>query len=149
MTDSELRNIYRVACEGKGFVGNEGQFKLWKQTLGWCAEKHLAQAMVWWFEDNQGFPMPADLKPLAERAMREERAGSANANWYFCWVCPCCGVRKGGFYAEDASTERRCTSPYEPKGKRQGFLPAGQVCGAKMDLFSKEDAREWRSQRRA
>lgn len=91
MTDPQLRKIYRRACDGKGFEPNEGQFKLWKQTLGWCEEEDLAQGLVWYFEANTSFPMPAELKPLSERARRERIAKNSGPAIQTVWQCEDCG----------------------------------------------------------
>jgi hypothetical protein len=97
MTDTQLRNLYKTACAGKNYEPTDGQFKVWKQTLGWCEEKHLAQALVWWFESNQNFPMPADLKPLAEKCRRQNERNLTIKQDLVRWHCPECGIFATGF----------------------------------------------------
>ena len=137
MKDSELRQLYQTACHGKGYEPNDGQFKLWKQTLGWCEERDLAQALVWYFEANSGFPMPADLKPLAERARRTRTLEAAAPKDVVIWQCPDCGVTMTGFVGEGESIERRCAGAYRKRGEMPRSLPKGQVCGARMQVCAR------------
>ena len=90
MTDKELRTHYRAACDSKGFVPNEGQFKVWKQVLGWAEEQDLSKALVYYFEAESGFPMPADLKHLIERAKRERLTESTGPKEIVEYECPSC-----------------------------------------------------------
>ena len=125
MTDTQLKELYRTACHGKGFEPNDGQFKVWKQTLGWCEEADLAQALVWYFSDNAAFPMPAELKTLSERARRERVSRAAQKTELVGWFCPECGVHLSGFLDPSDHAPRAC------KGvPRTG--PTGEVCGAIM-----------------
>ena len=90
MTDKELKEIYKTACSGKGFQPNDSQFKLWKQTLGWCEAADLAKALVYFFQDQPGFPMPADLRHLVERAKRERLMESEGPKELVEYECPQC-----------------------------------------------------------
>ena len=149
MTTKQLEKLYEMACRGKGYEPNDGQFKLWKQTLGWCEEVDLGQALVWYFSENTAFPMPAELKPLSARSLRERTNKTKDLRWYVTWECPTCGFRMSGFLSEDADLERRCPSPYAPLGDPRKSLKVGEVCYGKMDVFSREDARNWKAMVRA
>ena len=117
MTTKELESLYKTACYGKGFEPNKGQFKVWEQTLGWCEEKHLAQAIIWWFSDNVSFPMPAELKPLAERSRREQMARAQEKTELVGWTCPECGIHVSGFIPPTDHEPRVCNGV--PKGSPQ------------------------------
>lgn len=97
MTKTELEKLYRMACDGKGYQPDDGQFKVWKLTLMWAEEKDLAQALVWFFQTEQGFPMPAQLKTLAEKARRERLARAVGDETYTVYVCAECGTRVGSW----------------------------------------------------
>lgn len=107
MTNNEMKEIYETACRGKGYEPNDGQFKIWKQVLGWCEAQDLARALIQWFTDNASFPMPAELKPLSEQARRERVARSSVKLDYVVYQCPVCmGTRSG--WPEDPERQRYC-----------------------------------------
>jgi hypothetical protein len=128
MMTKELEGIYRVACQAKGYEGNDGQFKIWKQTLGWCERPDLEKALEVWFSSSTAFPMPADLKPLSEQARRARAARLAQKEMLVMWHCLDCGVGLSGYLAEGESTEgRRC------KGiPRRKEYERGEHCGGIM-----------------
>jgi hypothetical protein len=97
VTEKQLRTIYQTACDGKSFEPNEGQFKVWKQVLGWAEEKDLARALIFWFTDQTGFPMPADLKPLIEQARRERIAKASTPQVQKVWECLDCHTTVSSF----------------------------------------------------
>ena len=99
MTDKDLKAVYESACDTKGFEGNAGQFKMWKQVLGWCERVDLQKALETYFAGNAGFPMPADLKPLAERARSERAARASGPEIYTVWECAECKTRMGSWDA--------------------------------------------------
>lgn len=90
MTDKQLRVLYQTACDGKGFQPNDGQYKIWKQTLGWAEEADLARALMYYFEENTDFPMPAQLKHLIERSRRERLTASEQPCETVEYGCPEC-----------------------------------------------------------
>jgi hypothetical protein len=136
MTEAQLKNLYKVACDGKGFVGNDGQFKVWKQTLGWTEEKDLAKALVWWFTAETDFPMPALLKPLIERSRRERIAKASQRRFHVRWQCTTCHYTMQGFLAEDTNLERYCQSI------PQREYTLGEICGGNMEVIYRELAQE-------
>ena len=90
MKPAEMEDIYRTACSGKGFEPSDGQFKVWKQTLGWCEKRDLSQALIWFFQASKDFPMPADLKPLAEKARLQREMKDASPQEQVEYECPQC-----------------------------------------------------------
>ena len=131
MTGSELKELYQAACDGKGFEGNAGQFKIWQQTLGWCQQADLAQALIWYFQENTAFPMPAELKTLSERARRERLTKSQN-EWYVHYRCPICRATITKIHTSEERPPRTCNSPYGAyagPGKKREMLQHGDVCG--------------------
>ena len=131
MTEKELRNLYQTACDGKGYIGNEGQFKVWKQTLGWCEERDLAKALVAYFESNTAFPMPAELKTLAESARRARMTAASVSKELAHWHCAECGVYQGGHIL---------ASDHEPRVCRGVPREGSGICGAIMDEVKRERA---------
>jgi hypothetical protein len=127
MTDPELRKIYKSACDGKGYEPNDGQFKVWKLTLAWCDQRDLAQALVYWFGDNTAFPMPAELKPLAERARRARTAKASAATDLVGWRCTICKVTRCGLISPEDHDPRYC----QGIPKRPGYKP-GEICGGNL-----------------
>ena len=137
MTTKELTGIYRVACQAKGYDGNEGQFKIWKQILGWCERIDLEKALETYFAGNTAFPMPAELKPLAERARRERMARLSQKEMLAMWRCPDCGAGLSAYLPEGSSTDgRRC----QGVPTRKGYQP-GEICGAALVLDFYGEAR--------
>jgi hypothetical protein len=134
MTTKQLENLYRTACAGKGYEGNEGQFKIWKQTLQWCEEADLAQALVWYFSDNINFPMPAELKALAGRAMRERTSKLAIKTDLVGWYCPECGIHMSAFLPPGSDTTRVC------KGVPRVYKGEDVPCGAIMQEMYRRDS---------
>lgn len=90
MTDSELKELYRKACYSKNYEPSDGQFKVWKQTLGFADEPDLARALTLFFQDNTEFPMPSQLKHLIERARRERLQASELPCEHVEYECPSC-----------------------------------------------------------
>jgi hypothetical protein len=107
MTDKELKGIYVVACQAKGFEGNEGQYKMWKKLLGWCERVDLESALEMWFSSNISFPMPAELKPLSEQARRARAAKALGPETYTCWECTDCKTRMGSWNPDWNPTQCR------------------------------------------
>ena len=131
MRENQLRVLYETACAGKGFEPNDGQFKIWKQTLGWIEERDLAQALVEWFMDNQGFPMPADLKPLAMANKRRREASLAAPLDLVRWRCPDCHITQCGFIAPEDNAPRRCRG-IPRSGQYDINYQGARICGALM-----------------
>jgi hypothetical protein len=131
MTDTQLRKIYIMVCDGKGYEANDGQFKVWKQTLGWCEEVDLAQAVLWWMADNATFPMPAELKPLVERAKRARLAKASVKTGLVRFYCPDCGIYTCGFLAMDDNRQRICRGNARIEAKRVSLV---DVCGGVMNI---------------
>ena len=137
MKDLQLRKLYETACNGKGFEPNDGQFKVWKQTLGWIEEQDLAQAIVEWFGDNDTFPMPSNLKPLAIGNKQRRATQAAQPLDLVRWYCPDCGIYVSGFIPLDEHYPCRCQGV--PKDQRTDKNAVGQiVCGALMEEIHRE-----------
>lgn len=125
MTDAQLKKIYQTACDGKGYEANEGQFKLWKQVLGWCDEADLAQALVYHFSDSTAFPMPADLKALISRARMARVARSTETAFLVRWECKTCGIHQSGYIPLHDQRARICCGI--PKETGRGVCHAEMV----------------------
>ena len=121
MKTSELEEIYVTACRGKGYEPNDGQFKIWKQTLGWCEQADLAQALVWWFTENSEFPMPAELKRLSEKSRRDREAKAAVLHDLITYQCPVCRVTRSGWPA-DPERQRYCMNVAKDGDGRCGAI---------------------------
>ena len=138
MNLKELEGIYKTACEAKGYVGNKGQSKVWFQTLGHLEEADLAQAVTRYFEANASFPMPAELKPLAEQARRARV--NTGLGWIVTSICPECGSRYTGVYKTQERPVKTCRSPYSRVNGKFVMLGENEVCGAMLNIL--EDRRE-------
>ena len=137
MNLKQMQGIYRMACEGKGYKGNEAQLKLWFLTMGGFEEADVAQGLIWYWETNTAFPMPAELKILAEKARRGRQ--SSALGWIVRYQCPQCGVTMTSVRKTEEWSPRACNSRYGPIGSRI-MLPPDEVCGAILDVL--EDRRE-------
>ncbi len=105
MTDKELKEIYTLACDTKAFTPDAGQFKVWKMTLGWCDPRDLEKAVIAWYAENESFPMPALLKPLAEAARRKRIQPTTGYEYLTACRCPRCSKTVTSF---EAAREIRC-----------------------------------------
>jgi hypothetical protein len=149
MTTKELEGIYATACQAKGFEPNDGQFRIWRQTLGWVDRADLEQALIWYFSENTNFPMPSELKTLAGRAQQARVARTSEARFLVVWLCPVCGFRQSGFLAQNADARRYCPSHWGPllpidaprvEGKRPERiqLTKGTICGHDLQVVTDE-----------
>lgn len=147
MTKTQLEELYKVSCAGKGFKPTDGQFKVWTLTLLHLEHADLSQALVWYFSENTNFPMPAELKQLAEKSRRQRLAAKDNRQ-RVTFVCPVCRMRVVGFYAPGEDTTVTCRSsdgPWTP-GKGCAKLPPcadrtqQPICGAILEIESDERA---------
>ena len=105
MTDKELKEIYTLACDTKAFTPDAGQFKVWKMTLGWCDPRDLEKAVIAWYAENESFPMPALLKPLAEAERRKRVLPTTGYKYTTVYRCPRCALTVTGF---NPAREIRC-----------------------------------------
>jgi len=138
MNDGQLRNVYQTACDAKGYDANEGQFKIWKRLLGWSEMRDLGRAIEMWYEEETNFPMPAQLKPLVDRAVRERSAKSRAKTDLVRWQCPICGGTCAGFIPPDDFAPRTCKSIYGPMLRpdepcQNRSLPLNDTCGSVMN----------------
>jgi len=134
MKPNELEKLYQNACFVKGFEPNDGQFKVWKQVLGWIERIDLEEALTRWYEAETSFPMPAELKPLAMQAKQRRENKAAQALDYVRRQCPVCGVTTVDYNLPSDDAIRICRSSYTPLGfNRPRSLPHGQSCGAVMN----------------
>jgi hypothetical protein len=130
MTDKQLQKIYQTACAGKNYEPSDGQFKVWKQTLGWIEEEDLAQALVDWFSNNSTFPMPAELKPLAMHAKDQRIARTSIKKYLVRWQCRECKITQCGWIPESDHEPRICRGI--PQEAREG------ICNGYMDIIHDE-----------
>ena len=136
MTPKQLEAIYRTACAGKGYEGSKAQCKVWEQTIGWCEEADLSQALIWYFQANTTFPMPAELKPLSERARVARVSKNTGPKDEVRWRCPDCGVTMTGFIDPQDRYTRVCRGI--PRGKPQVDGEGRQLpCGGIMDEIAR------------
>lgn len=151
MKTSELKGIYETTCQTKGFPPSDGQFKTWKDILGWCERKDLEEAVTRYFTTNLGFPMPAELRALAGQVQRERELQSSAKRYMVMWFCPVCNTTMCGFLTMEDRAMRFCSSTFGPllalnaprvNGERplREQLPVGTLCGAAMDI-SNDDRR--------
>lgn len=135
MNDNQLKEIYRDACYAKNFEPSDGQFRVWKQTLGWIERIDLEEALVEWYKNETGFPMPAELKPLAMQAKQCRENRNAQVLDYVHWKCRVCGAGMTGYIPPSDREPRTCRSPYLPlrKEKRNRSLQCNEMCGAIMN----------------
>lgn len=148
MTSKELEKLYAQTCAVKGFEPNTGQFKVWKQTLGWIEERDLAEALTGWFATQIAFPMPAELKPLAMSAKRKRELEAERPRQLTIWQCPTCGSTQSGFITADDDKPRYCRSPFTGRfvgGKREQHGPDSDgnavLCGQQMQVRYAGDER--------
>jgi hypothetical protein len=135
MTDKQLRGIYGMACSGKGYDPNEGQFKLWKQLLGWHEEADLAQALLWYFEQNTTFPMPAELKTLAGQAKRAREGNRSVKKYLVMYQCPLCLMTASEWLPMGENPMRICNSIYTlDKDEKRIGLPANDRCPSDLSI---------------
>ncbi len=105
MTDGELKELYTLACEAKGYDPDPGQFRTWKSTLGWSDARDLEKAIAEHYTTNINLPMPAELKPLIEAARRKRTLPTTGYEHQTGYRCPRCH-RTVTSFAE--AVETRC-----------------------------------------
>lgn len=108
MTTKELERIYNEACRTKGYTPDDDQFRMWKKQLGWCERADLEVALVEHYATSTQFPMPAELRQLAGKAMRERQAKSAVPKFLMAWKCGDCGYTRVGHITADQSDSQTC-----------------------------------------
>jgi|ERR1017187_1560679 hypothetical protein len=144
MTDNELKVIYRDACSGKGFEPSDGQFKVWKQTLGWIEKQDLEAALTAWYGSETSFPMPAELKPLAMQAKQCRETQAAQPVDYVRRLCPVCGHSTTGYSPPSDREPRICQTSYTPLSLRHkgapSSLPSGEHCDGIMEEVERRPA---------
>ena len=140
MTKDQMTDLYKTACAGKGFKPNDPQLKLWQSTMGYLEHADLAQAIVWFFEANTGFPMPAELKPLAEKS-RHQRTASG-LGWIVTYECPDCHLTFVSVHKDEQRPPKTCRAPYRNVNGKLTWLKQedGWICGGILNII--EDRRE-------
>ena len=136
MKPNELEKIYHDACFAKGYEPNDGQFKVWKQTLGWLEKQDLEAALTAWYGSETRFPMPAELKPLAMANKQRRDAGIAQPLDLVRWRCPDCKITMTGFIPHYDEGYRRCRG-IPRDGKYDQNHQGERVCGAQMVMESR------------
>lgn len=105
LTEQEMKDIYTLACDTKGFVPDPGQGKIWKQVLGWYDPRDLEKAVIAWYSENDSLPMPALLKPLAEAARLKRVRPTTGFEYTTGYRCPRCALTVTSF---NPAREMRC-----------------------------------------
>ena len=133
MTDSELKAFYTEAIDRPRFKRPyDGEdLKLWKRMIGWAEAADMRTALDSWWADHIEYPMPAELKPLLERARQGRMARSAVHKFLTRWKCPGCGIFACGYVTASEDLTRACRGI--PRG-RQG------ICGEIMSVCYTERA---------
>ena len=127
MKETELKKAYARACQTRGYEPSEGQFKTWKQTMMFFESVDIERAIDLWYESSTTLPMPAELKPLIERARRERTTKLHNQADFVAWKCPECGLTQSG-WPEDPARTRYCPR----KGDRE------TICGQTMLIVCRD-----------
>ena len=130
MTDEKLKKIYRQACDTRGFEPSDGQFKTWKQILGWVEAEDMERALQVWWSSNTSFPMPAELRPICASCRREREARSSEKTYLVRWLCSACGGFSCAWIAIADSGKRICRGI--PRDGRRGF------CGTALTIVHDE-----------
>lgn len=138
MNLKQMQGIYRMACEGKGYKGNEGQAKVWMLTMGNLEEEDLAQALLWYWADNTAFPMPAELKTLAEKARRQRTA--SGLGWIVTYECMDCHLTYTSVHKNELRPPKVCRSPYRKENGKLMWMDKGEMCGGILNII--DDRRE-------
>jgi hypothetical protein len=145
MKETELRKAYVRACQTKGFEPSEGQFKTWKSTMLFFEAVDLEHAIDMWFEKETNLPMPAELKPVIERARRIRTEKTGAKTYLVAFECPVCGATQSSLLAMEDRGLRYCRGKFGPllpvdapraNGQRQqrAQLGDGVTCGAEMRI---------------
>lgn len=147
MKPSELKTIYAEACRTATNrpVPDDAQEKIWRQLMGGFDAADLRAGLATWWQTEKFLPMPAELKPLAERARRDRFSKSALVKFLVAWSCPVCAASQSGYLSVEDRGVRHCSSPYgpvvpvdAPAGTRRTMLGAGDRCGAEMRIVLDE-----------
>jgi hypothetical protein len=88
--------------------------------------------LIWFYEEETTFPMPAELKPLAERARRERTARSEIRRGLVMWKCPVCAWTMSGHLTLEDRAPRFCRSTGRPQ------MGEGVMCGASLVILHDE-----------
>lgn len=129
MKELELREIYADACETKGYEPDTAQFKIWRSTLEWCDPRDLREALSRWWQDNTNLPMPSELRPLVDVAMRIRKARATAHVDFVVWKCPVCSSTLSG-WPQGTDNRRWCGA----------FRKTGGICNTLMVEFLREAA---------
>ena len=136
MKPKEMEELYYRACDAKGFTGSDGQLKIWRQILGRFEKSDLEEAILAYYEKETGFPMPAELKPLAANAQRRRESieQGERSKVFVHMTCPTCGDHSSGaFTPERVRRPFYCRSIYGPVGSNT-ILDHGTICGGSMEV---------------
>ena len=105
MTDGELKELYTLCCDTKGYDPDPGQFKTWKAVLGWSDARDLEKAIAEHYSTSLTLPMPAELKPLIEAARRKRMLPTTGYEYMTGYRCPRCFTTMTSF---SEAREVRC-----------------------------------------
>lgn len=137
MTPNEMRDVYIAACDVKGYEVNDGQLALWKRIMGHLEKRDLMLGLDSWYAHETNFPMPVELKPLAELARRIRINRISEAKELVRWKCTDCGIYRSGFISPEDQAERRCQGI--PKdGRTDTDFRGVRICGAVMSEIFRE-----------
>jgi hypothetical protein len=141
MKPSEMKVIYQEACRAASTrpVPDDAQEKIWRQTMGGFDAADIRGGLEIWWQTEKYLPMPAELKPLAERARLSRIAKKSGLRDEVRWRCPDCGVTMTGFIdpADDRPRICRGTARNGPQHDAAGnSIP----CGAVMNEIQRDKA---------
>ncbi len=110
MKPSEMKTIYQESCRTAANrpVPDEAQEKIWRQIMIGFDPADLRGGLAIWWQTEKYLPMPAELKPLAERARRERMAKAQEKQDLVGWTCPECGIHASGFISPTDHEPRVC-----------------------------------------
>ena len=154
MRPSEIEAIYNDACRiaSNRPVPEAAQLKIWRQIMGGFDAEDLRGGLGIWWLTEKFLPMPAELKPLAERARRERTARSEIRRGLVMWKCRVCAWTMSGHLTLEDRALRFCRSSWGPllpvdapriNGMRPERKQLGQgvMCGAQLDILHDERPR--------
>jgi hypothetical protein len=72
---TELKAVYKEACQAMRQEPEDAEFKMWWHVLGSYDERDVRGALMAWWECENGkfLPKPVELKPRAESLARARR----------------------------------------------------------------------------
>lgn len=145
MKPSETTAVYTEQARARRIMPHEEEGRLWHTALKKYDVKDVRLALDAWNADTapgkdgvprgKWLPSPAELIPVIDKILHDRETQAAIPKFLVRWGCPTCRNSVVGFLRIGDDVVRRCQSPWGPN--RKG-LPAGQVCGATMQITTDE-----------